>query len=219
MTRRPTLMLMLARLPLLWERLAPVWMPWLLAALATAALGVWTARLPLQGLWLPALLLAPFAAALAFSLRGLWRLRLPGRGEAEHRLTADNRLVHRPFRTLSDTLATGDADLWDLHHIQTRASLTRLRLARPRAALAEADPLALRYALTLGLVLGLRANGPAAVQDARSAFRPAEALAVQASAVIGTVGAELARSAQALAAQSSAAMAGNPRIRPAESRP
>lgn len=212
-------MLVLARLPLVWERLVPALAPWLLAALATAALGVWMQALPLSGLWGPALLIAPFGLALAFSLRNLVRLRLPARHEAESRLTADNGLVHRPFAALNDTLATGNADLWDLHRVQSAESLRRLRLARPRAALAAADPLALRYALTLALVLGLWTQGPDGVDQARSAFRPAGQLVTEAGAVSAQLAGRLGQAGQALWLQSSAAIAGSPRIRPAESRP
>jgi hypothetical protein len=55
--------------------------------------------------------------------------------------------------------------------------VAQTRVGRPKAGLAAADPLALRYALVVAAVLALWARGPERVQHVADAFAPPERLA------------------------------------------
>lgn len=153
------------RAVLLWEELWPALWPLLglLGLYAVLALLGVMARLPF---WLHLAVLVAFAAGLAWSLwRGLRRLRLPDRRAAMRRLEASSGLAHHPFAALEDDLASGAEDpgaarLWALHRERARAALAHLRAPWPRPELARHDPLALRHALLLLLIIGIVGAGP-----------------------------------------------------------
>ncbi len=169
--------LALARAALFWERLWPALWPavgTLGLVLALALLDV----LPLLPGWLHlgvlALLLA--AAGLA-AVRGLARLRRPTAAEARRRLELDSGLAHRPLASLDDVMAAGLQDresvaLWELHRRRVLAQVQALRLRRPRAGLAASDPVALRAALVLALVVGLVVGGHDAPRRVMRALSP-----------------------------------------------
>lgn len=161
---RLPVMLRLAAAALAWERLWPALWP------AAGVLGLFAALalldvLPALAGWLHGALLLLFAVAFpALLARGLRRLSWPDRTAARRRLERDSGLAHRPLEGLEDTLATGRADrqavaLWALHRHRLAALLRRLRVRPPRAGLATADPLALRAALVLLLVVATVAGG------------------------------------------------------------
>ena len=158
--RRLSVLLGFARAALLWERVWPAVWPMVGIAgvfLAAALLDL----LPYLPGWPHALLLAGFAAALGYAtLRAVTGLGLPTAEQAGRRLEKDSGLTHRPLTTLDDALAAGADDqdsaaLWELHRQRLRGQLRALRVALPRAGLAVVDPLALRAALGLVLVIAL----------------------------------------------------------------
>jgi hypothetical protein len=165
-----TLRLRLAGVAILWERLWPaLWPAMALTGLfLILALGDLFRLLP--G-WLHAILLAAFAGGIVFALgRAAWRIRPPGIAAARHRVERASGLVHRPLTALADRLVGGGGDpaaaaLWQAHLARMAAATRRLRIGRPVSALAASDPVALRAALTL--VLLIAAVGAGEQWDAR----------------------------------------------------
>lgn len=156
-------LVVLARLALVWERLWPALWPAVGIAgtfLAVALLDV----LPQLPGWLHALALVGLAGAFLVALaRGLRALHLPSERQARRRLEVDSGLHHRPLTGLDDILAANAEDpsvlrLWELHRRRLAAQLRRLRVGAPRAGLAAVDPRALRAALGLILVIGVVAG-------------------------------------------------------------
>ncbi len=159
----PHVRLRLAQAALFWERLWPAIWP----AALTAGLFVVVALLDLLPAlpgWLHALLLLGFAGAFLYLLwRGLARFRAPDLGAAARRLERDGGVRHRPLAALFDRPAglsdSAATSLWQAHRKRLVAELARLRLLPPRAGLARHDPLGLRAALVLGLVIAAAAAG------------------------------------------------------------
>ncbi len=156
--------LVLARAALLWERAWPSLWPACGVVglfLTLALLDVW--RL-LSG-WTHVSALALFAAALAYALwRPLRGFAWPTRDEARRRLERRNGLHHRPLTLLQDRLASDPRDagarlLWRTERGRAAAALRRLRVGIPEPNLARHDPLGLRAALGLLLVVGFAASG------------------------------------------------------------
>lgn len=174
---RLTRALWAARAVMLWEQGAKVWAPWLLATAALAVASLWGVYEVAGPVGRAAMLTAVGAAALAFSVRGALAIRWPGRAETRARLEADSRLVHAPLTALEDARAAGDPALWELHRKAAMAAIETARVGRPKAGLAAADPLALRYALVVAAVLALWARGPERVSHVADAFAAPERIA------------------------------------------
>ncbi|WP_416897865.1 MAG: TIGR02302 family protein [Minwuia sp.] len=138
-------------IPLIWPPLAV-----LLAAVGLSASGLLDS---LPG-WLHLVVLLS-GAGLVFALifRGALRFRLPGSGDAARRLEADE-LLHRPLTAMNDRLALGGGDtdaesLWQAHRRRMAARIEALRAPSPQPDMPRRDPLALRFAAVMLLVLGL----------------------------------------------------------------
>ncbi|MFQ5784577.1 MAG: TIGR02302 family protein [Alphaproteobacteria bacterium] len=154
----------LARAALLWERLWPALWPAVFIAgffLATALFDVWT----LAPGWLHALGLALLGLAFGAALiRGLSRLTFPGEEEALRRLERNSGLAHRPLGALRDRPSAGLGDrttegLWNAHLARSARRAGRLRVGLASPGLARRDPLGLRAALLLVLVIAVAAAG------------------------------------------------------------
>ena len=147
-----------------WEVLVRAFWPVVAVLCALAAVALSGAALVLPG-WLHVAAGVFLLAGLAVLVRrGAARLVLPGDAAAERRLERDSGLAHRPFATLRDVPAGGDAGspLWRLHQARAQAAVTRLRLRAPDSRLAVHDPFALRAGATLLLVASLVVAGPQA---------------------------------------------------------
>ncbi|MGE0717923.1 MAG: DUF4175 family protein, partial [Alphaproteobacteria bacterium] len=151
-----------ARLALLWERVWPaLWPPAGVAGLFLAvALLDLPARLPgWAHVGLLALFAAAFLAALVLAAR---RLSVPGVDAALRRVELASGLAHRPLEALRDrpvgTAGADEAALWAAHQARMRASTARLAVGVPAAGRARRDPLALRAALALLLVIAVAAG-------------------------------------------------------------
>ncbi len=161
--RRLSVLLGFARAALLWERVWPAVWPTVGIAGVFLAIALLDLMRYLPG-WLHVLLLIGFAAALGTAtLRAAAGIGLPTTEQAARRLEKDCGLTHRPLTALDDALAAGADDrdsaaLWALHRRRLRDQLRALRVAMPRAGLAVVDPLALRAALGLVLVVALAAG-------------------------------------------------------------
>lgn len=156
--------LRLARMALAWERL------WLAVWPAVALVGLFSVialfdLLPALPAWLHALILAGFAAGIGWSL---WRARavfsLPPPEAGRRRLEIASGMLHRPLATLRDELAGGADDpvarsLWEAHRARMRAALKSVRVGWPSPGLPARDPLALRAALVLLLIVGVSIAG------------------------------------------------------------
>lgn len=152
--------LRLARAALLWERAWPALWP------ATAIIGAFAAVSlfdlpPLLPGWLHLALLILVAGALLVALwTGVRRIRLPDHAAARRRLETATGLSHRPLTAIEDRLALGTADpgaqaLWDLHRARMAEAAGGLKVGLPAASLMRRDPMALRAALCLVLLLGV----------------------------------------------------------------
>ncbi len=168
--------LVLARLALAWERLWPALWPVLLVA-GLFAVAVLFDLLPQLPGWLHLLVLLAFAAALAVAAwRGPARIAWPDRGAAGRRLEIAGGLSHRPLTAVCDRLAAGGDEeaegLWQVYRERRRAELRRLRIGLPRTGLARVDPLGLRAALALLLVVGVVGGGGDGIRRLLRALTP-----------------------------------------------
>ncbi|HEX7007122.1 MAG TPA: DUF4175 family protein, partial [Alphaproteobacteria bacterium] len=150
--------LLLAQAALLWERLWRALWP------ASGIVGLLLVLalfdvLPLLPGALHAAVLALFAGALGYALwRGFRGFAWPTRLEARRRIETASRLVHRPLTALDDRLAVGAMDeatlaIWRAHQRRAADTLKRLRAGVPAPGLARFDPLALRGALAIVLMV------------------------------------------------------------------
>jgi uncharacterized protein (TIGR02302 family) len=154
----PAHRLLLAQAALLWERLWRALWP------ASGLVGLFLILalcdlLPLLPGILHIAVLVLFGAGLALALwRGFRGFALPTRLEARRRIETASKLAHRPLTTLDDRVATGAMDettlaIWRAHQKRAAESLKRLRAGVPAPGLARLDPLALRGALAIVLMV------------------------------------------------------------------
>lgn len=163
-----------SRISLIWERLWPaVWPAVAIAGvfLAVSLLDFWV-RLPGS---LHAVALFAFAAGFFLTLfRGLRDLRMPSDEKALRRIETTSGFAHRPLRTLGDrpAIAADDADgraLWQVHLQRSAKAVRRMRVSLPKPGMARRDPLGLRAALLLILIIaGVVAGGDSAHRLARA---------------------------------------------------
>ena len=155
--------LTLARLALAWERLWPiVWPPVAIVSIfcSLALLDVFPS---LNG-WVHGLLLIFFAGFFCFlTWRAIRQFSWPQNRAARRRVEIASGLDHRPLTAINDTLASGKdtADsnaLWLLHQQRMAIEAQSLRVGMPEPGLARKDPLALRAALVLLLVIAITAG-------------------------------------------------------------
>ncbi|WP_455374010.1 TIGR02302 family protein [Limibacillus halophilus] len=156
-------LLPLARLILIWEKLWPRLWPALATLLVFFCLAFFDV-LPLLPGYLHAALLALLVAALVFSLyRALRGFAPPSRQEGLRRLEQDSGLKHRPLSAWDEIPLAGGAEsqsLWQAHRRRLAEQVKTLRLKLPKGGLERVDPIALRAALGLLLVVALVGAGP-----------------------------------------------------------
>lgn len=120
-----------------------------------------------------ALFALSFAAALGHALR---HLRLANLADARRYLESGNSGASRPLSALDDRLATDygptTRTLWAAHRARMAVLASRLRLRPPAAGLARVDPLALRVALVLILIIAIASAGPDAANRMARAVTP-----------------------------------------------
>jgi uncharacterized protein (TIGR02302 family) len=151
--------LRLARFALLWERVWPPCWP------ALAALGIFLVLalfdlLPnLPGLLHAAVLVCLGAAFVTGAAAAFGRTVLPDIISARRRIEQASGLEHRPLQTLADrpsgTPDAGSAALWEAHRRRMAAAARRLRIGLPHAGFAARDPVGLRAALAILLLLAV----------------------------------------------------------------
>ncbi len=177
--RRPrlALRLWLARAVLAWERAWPAL--WPAVGVAGLFLAVaWFDVLPLLPGWAHLAVLACFAGALLWTLgHAVARFRAPASHDAQRRLETASALAHRPLTAVKDRLAAGASDpyaaaLFDLHRQRMAESIRKLRVGRPRPGLARRDPIALRAALIVVLVVAAVTGWPGLVDRVGRALSP-----------------------------------------------
>ena len=151
--------LRLARFALLWERVWPPCWP------ALAALGIFLVLalfdlLPnLPGLLHAAVLVCLGAAFVTAAAAAFGRTVLPDIISARRRIEQASGLEHRPLQTLADRPSgmpdAGSAALWEAHRRRMAAAARRLRIGLPHAGFAARDPVGLRAALAILLLLAV----------------------------------------------------------------
>lgn len=170
--------LRLAKLALIWESLWPAAWPMVGIAGLFVAVALFDV-LPHLASSLHALILAGFATAFGVAIwRGLSRFTTPTAEQVRRRVEIDSGLEHRPLAALEDEIAGNPRDtvsraLWREHRRRVAAAVARLRVRLPSPGMAAKDPLGLRAAVLLLLVIGIAGAG----QDAPA--RVARALAPQ----------------------------------------
>lgn len=110
-------------------------------------------------------------------LRGARTFTFPGREETDRRLQEQSGVKHRPLSALHDTLAADGAGndtkiLWDKSRGRLPCEIGKLKTALPRPVAALIDPLALRVAAVLVLVIGIVMAGHAAPDRLRTGLWP-----------------------------------------------
>ncbi len=154
----------LAGLALLWERVWPAVWP------AVGVLGVFSALALLDVFsalpgWLHIVLLVGFVVALGRALvHAVALVRMPTAEEARRRLETASGFDHRPLTLIDDSLFVGRGDaqseaLWNVHRKRMLTALRRLRIGVPSPLLSRRDPMAMRVAVALALVVGVAAAG------------------------------------------------------------
>lgn len=144
--------LRLARLALLWERAWPSVAAVLSLLALFLALALFDAA-PLLPFWLHAALAPAFVLAILVLLGKAWRVERPTADEVARRLERDSGASHQPLSVLSDHLATGDEALWQAHRARMEQAAKRLRPGWPDPVLPPKDPLGLRFAALLLLII------------------------------------------------------------------
>ncbi len=153
----------LARLALAWERLWPiVWPPVAIVSIfcSLALLDVF----PSINSWVHGLLLLFFVGTFGFLIwRAIRQFSWPQNIAARRRVETASGLDHRPLTAINDTLVSGKetADsnaLWQLHQQRMAIAAQSLRVGMPEPGLAKKDPLAVRAALVLLLIIALTAG-------------------------------------------------------------
>ena len=152
------------RLSLIWENLWPALWP------ATAIAGLFIAAallnvFALLPLWIHVLILiATLAGFTSVIYRVFIHFPKIEAEQARHRLELDSGLIHRPLASLDDALAMGINDtqsqeLWRIHQARMSTQSENLKLKLPKAGLSRRDPLGLRAAVSLILLIGILAAG------------------------------------------------------------
>lgn len=161
-----------AALVMSWERFVPVIAPWGVLALVVLVAAQWSvfARLHIQAHVL--ILIVGLLVALVASGRALTRFRFPSRDDILRRLETDSQLPKGRLLGLYDSPAAGDAALWQVHLEQARDLAPTLRVGKPKAGIAEADPLALRYVALVLFALGLFWSGSPDLNRLREGLMP-----------------------------------------------
>ena len=167
----------LTRLSLIWEHLWPALWP------ATAIAGLFIAAallniFALLPLWFHVLILVATLVGFTSVIYRLFtqfpKIQVE---QARHRLELDSGLSHRPLASLDDALAAGINDtqsqaLWRVHQARMFTQSENLKLKLPKAGLSRRDPLGLRAAVSLILLIGIVAAGADSFSRIEQALSP-----------------------------------------------
>ncbi|MDE0060892.1 MAG: TIGR02302 family protein [Defluviicoccus sp.] len=157
--------LLATRASMIWEQLWRGLWPALSVVVLFLALALFGV-LPLLPGWLHALVLcALLGGFLVLLWTGLRGLAVPDSDTARRRLERASGFPHRPLETLEDRLADGvggpdAAALWREHRARVARSARRIRLGLPRPGVASRDPMAIRFAAALLVVIAAVAAWP-----------------------------------------------------------
>lgn len=169
--------LVFASLIMAWESLWRGLWPALMLIAAFVALALF-GLLPMLPGWMHAIVLAGMLGGLAVLLwRGLRKLAVPEHADARRRLERASGLDHRPLQTLDDRMAEGIGDagtesLWREHRTRMLDAASDLRVGLPQPGVAARDPLALRFAVALLVVIAAMIGWPDAGDRFRTALIP-----------------------------------------------
>ena len=131
---------------MVWERLVPVVAPFLVLGLVLAVAGQWGVFKRILPVW---------HAAFIAAIRASMRFKMPDFGALYRRVASDNDMTYE--------------QILNLRH---QPNQPRMRLGRPKAGIAQADPFALRFVAVLMAALGYLIFGPVPVSQWVEAFTP-----------------------------------------------
>lgn len=161
--RHYRLLLVLAGMALLWERLWPRLWPVCCVAGGFLSLALMD-LLPHLPNWAHVAVLVAFALGLLAALAWAWPvLRLVSRSEARARLERDNALTDQPLQALEDRLAAGRNDilaeaLWSRHRQRMAGLVGRLRVRWPQPQMPRHEPWGVRAGVLIALVISVVAG-------------------------------------------------------------
>lgn len=147
-----------AGLAIVWERIWPLLLPFLLVIavfITVSWFGLWQA---LPDIFRIALV-AAFGLIAIFSLAQLRHFRFPEKPEIDQRIEQKSNLAHRPVTAQSDKLIAGKDSafsqvLWQEHRARMGEQLKGLKSGTPNPAMAIRDPYGLRAVVILLLFIG-----------------------------------------------------------------
>ncbi|MBW8881240.1 MAG: DUF4175 family protein [Asticcacaulis sp.] len=140
---------------MIWERVLPALFPYVLLVVLIAVAAQWGVFVNMPA-WLHAgLLSAGLLVAIFLSLRAIFRFRLPTFTEVNTRLAVDNGV--KPERLLA---------------MRHEADQPALKVGKPKAGIAVADPFALRFVALVAAVLGFLVLGPVPWSQIERGFCP-----------------------------------------------
>jgi len=152
--------LRLAGAAILWERLWPALWPAIAVAGSFLVVALFDLPALLPGWLHVASLVVIGALFLAALLRAARLVRLPDRAVERRRIEQASGFSHRPLTHFEDRLSGAGDDpaivaLWQAHRQRMIESMRQMRVGWPEAGLVRRDPLALRAALALLLLLAV----------------------------------------------------------------
>jgi hypothetical protein len=143
------------QLIIMWERILPALVPFVLWVGLVAVAGQWGVFARVSGLVHAGILAAGAVAALFFAARNALSFKAPSFTEINTRLALDNGL--KPERLLA------------MRHEVVQPPL---KIAKARAGVALGDPFAIRFVIVLAAVFGFVFQGPVPAEQVASAFCP-----------------------------------------------
>lgn len=143
------------RAVMIWERLLPVFFPFVLLVLLVAVAAQWGLFLRMPPLAHALVLCAGLALTGVASVRSLLRFRQPTFTELNTRLAVDNGL--KPERLLA---------------MRHESDQPHLSIGKAKAGIAAADPFALRYVALVAAMMGFLVLGPVPLTQVLSGFCP-----------------------------------------------
>jgi Domain of unknown function (DUF4175) len=140
---------------MIWERILPALAPIVVSAALIAVAGQWGLFALLVPLAHAGVLAGIVIVTVVFVVRGLMGFKRPTFQDIIARLALDNGYEYHK--------------VLGMRHLKVHP---KLKVAKPKAGLAQGDPMALRFVAALAAVLGFLIIGPVSINQVGAAFNP-----------------------------------------------